>query len=45
MTLFKFIDNLTGKGIALLSTSEDDAWANLCNQFGTGYVFENVERI
>ena len=42
---FKFIDNNTNEAISLTCACEDDAWCNLCDTFGTGYVFENIEEI
>lgn len=45
MTTFKFIDTLTNKTIAMIRASENDAWGDLCDMFGTGYVFENIEKI
>ena len=44
-TLYRFIDTLTGKEITMIRMNEDDAWETLCNMFGTGYVFENIEKI
>ena len=42
MTIYRFTDTLTGRNITIACTCEDDAWAMLCDRFGTGYVFENM---
>lgn len=42
MKTYEFIDYLTGKGIRVLEESESKAWKVICNEYGSGYVFENV---
>jgi len=44
MTVYRFIDTLTGKDIVMIRECEDDAWEDLCLMHGTGYVFENIEK-
>ena len=43
-TAYRFVDTLTGEEIAMIRMSEDDAWKDLCDMFGCGYVFENIEK-
>ena len=42
-------DTLTGKvyhyTIGKNFATEDDMWAHLCDKYGVGYVFENIEEI
>lgn len=38
---YAFRDTTTGKTFA----TEDDMWAHLCDKYGIGYVFENIEEI
>lgn len=45
MTTFTFKDNLTREMYSVKAYTEDDSWGILCDHFGTGYVFENIERI
>lgn len=42
MAIYRFTDTLTGRKITVACACEDDAWATLCDRFGTGYVFENI---
>lgn len=42
MTIYRFTDTLTEENIAITCACEDDAWAELCDRFGAGYVFENI---
>lgn len=42
MTIYRFTDTLTSENIAITCACEDNAWAELCDRFGTGYVFENI---
>ena len=43
MKKYTFVDTLTNKEITIICESEDSAWATLCDKFGSGYVFENIE--
>lgn len=45
MTTFRFIDTCTHEEIVMIRDCADSAWADLCNHYGTGYVFENIEEI
>ena len=38
-------DTLTGKTYQFTVKNEDEMWGILCDEFGTGYVFENFEEI
>jgi len=45
MKEFTFKDNLQEMEICFWAKDEEAAWAELCDDFGTGYVFENIEKI
>lgn len=43
MQRYEFKDNNANTNYVIFAESEDNAWADLCDCFGTGYVFENIE--
>ena len=45
MTTFTFIDYLTNENLTVSAKTEENAWEALCDKMGTGYVFENIDRI
>ena len=45
MTTYRFNDTMTEQTIIITTNTEDSAWEMLCNKYGTGYVFENIEKI
>lgn len=42
-TYYIFTDTEDNTNYTILANSEDDAWAQVCDRLGTGYVFSNVE--
>ena len=43
MQRYEFKDNNANTNYILFAEDEEEAWAQLCDCFGTSYVFENVE--
>lgn len=42
MKVFIFFNRLTREGIKVLEESESKAWKDLCETYGSGYVYENI---
>lgn len=42
---YTFKDTLQNVTITIMSTTEDEAWMNLADNYGSGYVLENIEYI
>ena len=42
---YVFRDSFEQTEITITAPNEDMAWEVLCDMYGTGYVFENVEKV